>query len=303
MAQRYTVSIHIAAPGTPLKGGTASLAGYMFLVLAGSHGAPESYGFAPRADFQASGLGRVHCDDLEVCRDPYYSRTLEITQQQYELLHAFTEDPQRHGFDMRAPIVIHSSADFVRAALDHAGLHHKAAHDDRDPEGEFELLLNVSEVQSISAPFAGSELNTEEHNPVPTHAGWHRTRPGRAQDMGAPRPPVAPTTAPTPADPAHPDHRLLSQLNSKVAELDAANGRIFDATSERISANLLALAKQNNLSRVDHVLLSERTRNTHAAQNIFIVQGDRDDPGHRRASMPTEVAAKKADDEGGGRGE
>ncbi|WP_396327074.1 XVIPCD domain-containing protein [Klebsiella pneumoniae] len=36
-------------------------------------------------------------------------------------------------------------------------------------------------------------------------------------------------------DPSHPDHRLFSQLIQKVAELDAAHGRPFDAASQRIS--------------------------------------------------------------------
>jgi hypothetical protein len=112
---------------------------------------------------------------------------------------------------------------------------------------------------------------------------------GRPSD----EPPPSPMeVAGTLLDPSHPDHRLFAQLIQKVAELDAAHGRTFDDTSQRISASLLVLAKQNNLSRVDHVLLSRPTKSSHEAESIFIVQGDRDDPGHRRASIATEVAAQ-----------
>ena len=85
---------------------------------------------------------------------------------------------------------------------------------------------------------------------------------------------------------------MLSQIREKVAELDAANGRTFDPTSERVSASLYVLAKENGLSRVDHVMLSERTPNATAAENIFVVQGERNDPAHLRASMPTAQAAQ-----------
>lgn len=85
---------------------------------------------------------------------------------------------------------------------------------------------------------------------------------------------------------------MLSQIREKVAELDAANGHTFDPTSERVSGSLYVLAKENGLSRVDHVMLSERTPNARAAENIFVVQGERNDPGHLRASMPTALAAQ-----------
>ncbi|MFI8719364.1 XVIPCD domain-containing protein [Stenotrophomonas sp. NPDC077464] len=85
---------------------------------------------------------------------------------------------------------------------------------------------------------------------------------------------------------------MLRQTREKVAELDAANGRAFDPISERVSASLYVLAKENGLSRVDHVVLSERTPNSAAAENIFVVQGERNDPAHLRASMPTVQATQ-----------
>lgn len=70
--------------------------------------------------------------------------------------------------------------------------------------------------------------------------------------------PNAPSRTLTPAEVGHPDHAMHQQIRSKVEQLDAANGRTFDATSGRMIASLLTLAKDNGLTRVDHVLLSER---------------------------------------------
>jgi len=67
---------------------------------------------------------------------------------------------------------------------------------------------------------------------------------------------------------------------------------VVEHGKERVSASLYVLAKENGLSRVDHVMLSERTPNATAAENIFVVQGERNDPAHLRASMPTAQAAQ-----------
>lgn len=89
------------------------------------------------------------------------------------------------------------------------------------------------------------------------------------------------------------DRSLHEQIRGKVAELDAANGRSFDASSERLSASLLVLARENGLDRVDHVVLSRQTGDAAAAQNIFVVKGALDDPASLRASSPTAEAAQR----------
>lgn len=78
-----------------------------------------------------------------------------------------------------------------------------------------------------------------------------------------------------------------------MAALDAANGRSFDATSERLSASLLVVARENGLDRVDHVVLSRQTADAAAAQNIFVVRGALDDPAALRASTDTAEAAQR----------
>lgn len=113
------------------------------------------------------------------------------------------------------------------------------------------------------------------------------------QREAAPSNSLSPEVLFTPANPDHPDHRLLQDIRGKVRELDQANGRTFDEVSERTSASLLALAKENGITRVDHVLLSERTPSLPAAQNIILVQGDPKDPAKLRAHMPTVEAAER----------
>ncbi len=54
----------------------------------------------------------------------------------------------------------------------------------------------------------------------------------------------------------------------------------------------MVLARQNNLDRADHVLLSAQTADSPAGRNVFVVQGDLSDPAHLRASMPTDVAVQ-----------
>lgn len=60
-----------------------------------------------------------------------------------------------------------------------------------------------------------------------------------------------------------------------------------------MTASLLTLAKDNGLTRVDHVLLSDRTRDLPAAQNLFVVQGELHNPAMLRAHMPTSEAAQR----------
>lgn len=101
-----------------------------------------------------------------------------------------------------------------------------------------------------------------------------------------------PARAPSPTEPDHPDHALYQQVRAGVAALDAKHGRDFDATSERMTASLLVLAKGNGLDRVDRVLLSNATTEKEAAHYVFVVQGEPSNPAHQRGVMLTEQAAQ-----------
>ncbi|MEN5426436.1 XVIPCD domain-containing protein [Stenotrophomonas pennii] len=121
----------------------------------------------------------------------------------------------------------------------------------------------------------------------PVHSSKTTTVAAPAADEAVtPRPPSSPLQA------DHPDHALYQQVRDGVAALDARHGRNFDETSERMSASLLVLAKDSGLERVDHVLLSQATPESHAGRNLFVVQGEPDNPAHLRAAMPTEQAAQ-----------
>lgn len=108
-------------------------------------------------------------------------------------------------------------------------------------------------------------------------------------------PPRDPRSDPT--LPGHPDHALYQQIREGVEALDARHGRSFDEVSERVTASLLVLAKDNDLERVDHVLVSNATREHPAGHTLFVVQGEPSDPAHHRAAMPTELAAQTSVEE------
>src|SRR3546814_13918538 len=57
-----------------------------------------------------------------------------------------------------------------------------------------------------------------------------------------------------------------------------------------MKASLAELAVRNGFDRVDHVLLSIRSGEVQAGQNVFVVQGALGDPAHRRAHMRTDAA-------------
>lgn len=92
--------------------------------------------------------------------------------------------------------------------------------------------------------------------------------------------------------PAYLRDPMYLQIQRGVAGLDAQHGRSYDATSERMTTSLFALAKERGLHSVDHVLLSGPTADKPAGSNVFLVQGDPSNPAHSRAAMPTAVATQ-----------
>ncbi|MDW7599176.1 XVIPCD domain-containing protein [Stenotrophomonas maltophilia] len=311
---RYTVEIVIAAPGTPLvdERGVQKVVdgvpqtsgpGHMFYVLHGPDKTTQSFGFAPSEHGSMNGPGEVMKTDAAEYRNPHYSRTLEISEQQYRKLEAFGAHPDKYGFDLQYKDVRNNCVDFTWEALNHAGIERKRSIDVNalgGPAGQllpdvripldikgagkdgFRPLRNIHGVDSIDPPFPDSELNQRKTNPMPERS-FKQHMLSDAEGMGE-------RSGDRLA--RHGNDPLLSQIHRGVALLDAERGRDFDATSENISASLYVLAKANGLTQVDHVLLSDRTAQADAAQNIFIVQGERNDPAQLRASMPTAVAAQ-----------
>lgn len=96
----------------------------------------------------------------------------------------------------------------------------------------------------------------------------------------------------TPSQTGHPDHGLYSQIAGHVREHDRQNGRPWDEVSQRMTASLLALAKEGGLSQVDHVVFSAKNDRVATGENVFVVQGRLDDPAHLRAHMKTDQAVR-----------
>ncbi|SOU02924.1 Hypothetical Protein LMG19146_03004 [Xanthomonas arboricola pv. fragariae] len=92
--------------------------------------------------------------------------------------------------------------------------------------------------------------------------------------------------------PEHRDYALLQQVRAGVNAIDAQAGRTPDENSERLIASVMTLARQNNLDRADHVVLSQQTTDSPAGRNVFVVQGELNNPVHLRAHMPTDMAVQ-----------
>ncbi|WP_329752962.1 XVIPCD domain-containing protein [Stenotrophomonas maltophilia] len=83
------------------------------------------------------------------------------------------------------------------------------------------------------------------------------------------------------------DRSLYRQIRAGVERLDAESGKQWDESSQRMSASLLVLAKEQGLSRVDHVVLNSPTESLARGEKVFVVEGAMDDPAQRRGAMNT----------------
>lgn len=285
MEKRYTATVYVAAPGTPLmvSAGGTSAAGHVFYSI--SEGREEkSYGFAPAIHGQSSGPGKVYGTDVKDYKDPYYIRTMEITKEQYDKLQEFGKNPAKYKFDMEYGGAVNSCIDFTWGALNHAGLHRQTLLNigEKDFDGELKPLDNIKWIKSIEAPFPDSDLNKERQNKMPerTPKQWLISE----QQPAVPDGPGRSQAGASPQDP------LIPLAEAAVRRLDASIGRDYDDRSACLAASAACLAKANGLSRIDHVLLSEARGQVRAGENMFVVQGAPNDPAHHRAMMKTQDA-------------
>lgn len=160
-----------------------------------------------------------------------------------------------------------------------------------------EIPANRAAVEPAAPPpatDAAPKVSEHERPYTPSPMDVQPTPPSSAMAFQQPEAPPAPLL---PTQPEHPDHALYQQVREGVARLDAKHGRTFDEASERMTASLLVLAKDNDLDRVDHVLLSNATADKPTGHTLFVVQGEPSDPAHQRAAMPTELAAQTSVEE------
>ncbi|KQR08177.1 MULTISPECIES: XVIPCD domain-containing protein [Xanthomonas] len=246
----------------------------------------NSYGFAPAKHGESSGPGKVFKDDVRNYKDPYYSRTLEIDQSQYEKLKEFGKSPAKHDFNMEYGGASNSCIDFTWGALNYAGLHRTTKQGvDKDFEGALKPVGNVDDIKSIHAPKPNSELNKEHSNPKPDQIWWQKVI-GEAKP-GNPGFPVDVDAMAVGAPPQDPLHR---QAEDAVRRLEQGLGRNYDDNSARLAASSAYLAKANGLSQIDHVVLSENSKSVRQGENVFVVEGALNDPAHKMAHMKTNDA-------------
>lgn len=111
-----------------------------------------------------------------------------------------------------------------------------------------------------------------------------------APERGGENPSPQVARADDPTHPDHPRHALYQQCVAGVQALDAGMGRQWDERSACMAASLTTLAASQGLERVDEVVLSGHGTEAKPGQYAFVVQGDRQDPAHLRALMPTDQA-------------
>ncbi len=157
------------------------------------------------------------------------------------------------------------------------------------PESDVPVTLAAAEP---ATPALMTDATTQVSQHEPPYTPPPVEAPAASPSSATIQEPEAPPAPLLPTQPEHPDHALYQQVREGVAALDAKHGRTFDEASERMTASLLVLAKDNDLDRVDHVLLSNATADKPAGHTLFVVQGEPSDPGHQRAAMPTELAAQ-----------
>ena len=190
MAGPFQVTVYTALPGTPLldehgRPDGTSAAGHMWYQV--SDGESESsYGFAPKEHGAASGPGKGYRSDTNAYQNPAYSRTLEITAEQFNKLKQFGEaavDEQWKYFKSDYNGATNSCVDFTWGALKHAGFEiHRpqvAVHDGTVVTPEYSGTIeshfdgrlkpghNKADIQQIVSPVPGSPLNSEQTNPPP----------------------------------------------------------------------------------------------------------------------------------------
>ncbi|CAH2706245.1 hypothetical protein NCPPB1935_00440 [Xanthomonas campestris pv. nigromaculans] len=246
----------------------------------------------------------TRCVDRET-NPPQFANGLsydELTTRPFARNDALTRTVEQCFYDSRGTLGPHGDSDYRNyygvSAISHIAKNYDhLAHDRQPPEVRVDLKSLGLEPRQLERN--GLDLGSASmFNIVDLGKdgyGMVQLKESGARGINSPNlaTPVEPSPKLTPADAGHPDHAMHQQIRGKVEQLDAANGRTFDATSERMTASLLTLAKDNGLTRVDHVLLNEKTKDVPAAQTLFVVQGEPQDPAKLRAHMPTAEAAQR----------
>lgn len=284
---KYTVTVYAAAPGTPLllESPATSGPGHMYYTTSDGH-SQQSYGFAPIKHGDIDGPGKIYSDDVRNYDKPYYSRTMEVSKEQYDKLNEFGKDPAKYGFDMNYKDVRNNCVDFAWGGLNHAGIerHNHVDMPIAGPLGPdvrvslpgtgegksaFRPAENVDDIRSIKDPIHGSPLNKEHTNPMPPRTVMQRLLSENEQPKRL-------------DDSTHPDNAMYQQARNGVNQLDAEHGRAPNQHSDNLAGSLTVAARDAGMNRIDHVVLSDD------ASRAWAVQGDLRSPFKQYTSVGTE---------------
>ena len=122
----YTVTIKIAGKGTQTET-TPSVAGHMWYSLSdGSSNEPLCFGFGPKHDDNPWndpwGPSQIYLDDDSNYKTLDFTTTIEITQDQYNAMKSFGENPSAYGFSTFYNGLSNSCIDFTWKAMQLGGL-------------------------------------------------------------------------------------------------------------------------------------------------------------------------------------
>lgn len=120
----YTITVNIADKGNPLAEGGPSSVGHVWYSLQNGDNPSTSFGFAPDEDHHGSPFapGRVYTDDNDnYLGGRFYTRTVEISESQYNAMLDFGGNPQSYGFNLQYNGLNNSCIDFVWKALEFGG--------------------------------------------------------------------------------------------------------------------------------------------------------------------------------------
>ena len=183
--QKYTLTLYIAAPGTPKTKGAPSISGHVYYSISDGEKS-QGWGFAPTGFPYVSAPGIVEDDELNIYQNPYYKRTMEITKEQYEALKAFGKNPEQYGFNKDWYAAFSNSCvDFTYSALRHAKIYDKKIFGLINDEGAVKVLDNRKAFDSIPNQIIDSPLNTppdKRTHPMPKQEWYHKLISENEQD-------------------------------------------------------------------------------------------------------------------------
>ena len=183
--QKYTLTLYIAAPGTPKTKGAPSISGHVYYSISDGEKS-QGWGFAPTGFPYVSALGIVEDDEFNIYQNPYYKRTMEITKEQYEALKAFGKNPEQYGFNKDWYAAFSNSCvDFTYSALRHAKIYDKKIFGLINDEGAVKVLDNRKAFDSIPNQIIDSPLNTppdKRTHPMPKQEWYHKLISENKQD-------------------------------------------------------------------------------------------------------------------------